>query len=211
MNPIRYVRVDSRKTESGNFETGFVAAYKEAFGGPPYNEVYTDEQVIGEVWNPHLERGIVVLALDADVVVGFGCAKPIRLAPQDVQDFLAERQRAGVFPVNLHNLWYMSEIGVLNRYRGQGIGLQLVRHRLIWINERGMTHKLDGGNFVMRTAVRDSNSVRIYSSIGAKQLPGLQDVSDSDQVLVNKSQSNERVYLFGSCDLALWKIAEISR
>jgi hypothetical protein len=74
---------------SDYLRAGFVAAYKEAFGGHPYYESYSDDEVLRDVWRPHRLDGIIVLALaNYSEVVGFGCAKPVRSSSHEIRDFL---------------------------------------------------------------------------------------------------------------------------
>lgn len=182
---------------------GFVEAYKEAFGGAPYFENYSTEEVMQEIWQPHIEDGIVVLATetDQDQVVGFGCAVPLRKAPDDIQECIDSANMEGVADIDAERSWYMSELGVLEAFRGRGIGYNLVKHRLQIIKDRGDTQ------YVFRTAAEGSNSIHLYRKIGAQLLPRSQDISESDQVTVNGSQSTSRVYLFGECEVALSIVA----
>lgn len=177
---------------------GFVEAYKEAFGGPPYGESYTTDEVIDDVWTPHLQDGVTFLAIDSSKVVGFGCATPVTKAEHDVQKYLSEH--ATSFDFDTEKAWYMSELGVLESHRRQRIGISLVKHRLEAITAIGDT------DYVFRTAAEGSNSIDLYKNIGATVLPELQSVADSDQVKVNGSRSVARVYLYGDCESALKKI-----
>lgn len=191
---IRYTPVD--EYSHPNDKDGFVAAYKEAFAGPPYFEHYAEAEVLEEVWYPHRRDGIVILAHDDLQVVGFGCAVPVLKAPADVQEFL-DVHEDDTFPAELDRTWYMSELGVLESHRRRGIGYELVRQRMLAINKRGDTH------YVFRTAAEGSNSIHLYQKIGAIELPDLQDVSKSEQVQVQGSQSTARVYLYGDCASAI--------
>lgn len=198
---IRYVPVDEHTSNTDR--NGFIIAYQEAFAGPPYFESYTDQEVLDEVWYPHLRDGITVLALDGSKVVGFGCAVPLTRAPTEIQVFLAAHHNDSTLSVDLGRAWYMSELGVLVSYRNRGIGYALVRHRLHTISRRGDTH------YVFRTAAEGSNSIHLYRKIGAIELPDTQDVSASDQVKVNSSRSMDRVYLYGDCASALRELPTI--
>lgn len=180
--------------------TGFVTAYQETFGGAPYFEHYTEGEVATGVWEPHTARGIVILALQAEQVIGFGCALPLRVAPSDVQEFLRERRAAGEFPADFATTWYMSEMGVLEPFRRNGIGKCLIRERLAVISRMGDTH------YVLRTAAIGSNSAHLYLRLGAAELADRQDVSALDQVQINQSQSTKRSYLYGSCAGALARL-----
>jgi hypothetical protein len=196
VNPnIRYVRATAATPVS--FRIGFVSAYQEAFGGAPYFERYTQAEVVADIWWPHLSQGLVVLALLGERVIGFGCTMPLVVAPSDVQGFLERYRRRGEFPPDSRRTWYLSEMGVRTPYRQQGIGYGLVREQFRIINQFG------GSTYVLRTAAIGSNSVHLFRRIGAAELDATQDVSGSDQVQVNRSQSTKRLYLYGSCAQAL--------
>ena len=181
--------------------SNFTRLYKEAFGGPPYFETYSDKEVIDEIWTPHIERGVVVLAYDDDngAIIGFGCAIPLIHAPTDVQDFLKSSWMQGDLPEELlpTKTWYMSELGVATTHRKQGVAYKLVRDRLISASHSGANH------YVMRTAATQSNSRHLYERAGAEQLGRKQDISDTGQVTVNGSHSTSRVYLYGRTGDAL--------
>jgi len=178
---------------------GFARVYRDAFAEEPYEENYTFEEVIDTVWHPHRQDGIIALALDTSEVVGLGCALPLEKSPEDVQAFLAQRRQDGMFPVDPATCWYMSELAVRESYRRRGIGLNLVRQRLQEIVRRGDKH------YVFRTASEKSKSIGLYQRLGSTEIPVLQDVSASDQVQVNGSESTARVFLYGSCEAALEK------
>lgn len=198
------IRVSKVVTPYGKADLdGFVGAFIHAFSGEPYNESYIDEEVVNSVWHPHLEMGSIILAhddeLDANSVVGFGCAIPLPKAPQEVQTFLHQRQLDKSLPSDFipAKTWYMSELGVLTSYRERGLAYQLVRHRLISINHAGGTH------YVMRTAAEGSMSRHLYERLGAQLVAVEHDISSSDQVKKNGSTSTKRVYLYGKTSDAL--------
>lgn len=200
MYKINYLRVTDESSEREHLRTGFIDVYKEAFGGPPYFETYTDEDVLNKVWSPHLAKGIIVLALESEKVVGLGCAKPVSEAPPEDQIHFRTCREDGSLPGNIDTLWYMSELAVLTSYRRQGIGCQLIAQRLESILALG------GDRYSLRTASQGSNSVRTYISIGAVQLRGTVDVSKTDQVQVNQSKSLERIFFYGFCREAIERI-----
>jgi len=195
---VTYVPVDVNTTPPDR--DGFIKAYQQAFGGAPYFEEYTPDDVLEQVWNPHLKDGIIVLAMLNSAVIGFGCALPLLKSPGDIQEFVEQSIAAGAYSADPSKVWYMSELGVLEDFRRHGIGTKLVKHRLLTITYRGDTH------YVFRTAAEGSNSIHIYERVGAQRLPHLQDVSSSNQVVLNHSHSTERVYLHGDCDSALRKL-----
>ena len=200
---IEYIYADANIPDQ--YRNGFIEVYKEAFGGHPYYEVYTDLEVLEGVWLPHLAFGIIVLACEGESVVGFGCAMPLLKSPSEVQEFLRTKQRSGDFPIEFSDAWYISELGVRITHRRQGIGTQIIGQLLARILEYQCHY------YCLRTAAKDSNSIRIFKRIGAIEIPGFQDVSDSEQVKVHKSQSTARVYLYGNCEEGLRKISEIQK
>jgi GNAT superfamily N-acetyltransferase len=193
MSPFQlsFVHIDPGSAEM--FCPGFVETFREAFGGPPYYEHYEPEEVVRDIWEPHLASGLITVALDMSRVIGFGCALPFAAMPEEVRAFLTERHGDGSLQCELDRLWYMSELGVRPPYRGHNIGYHLIRHRLRQIGVLG------GSHYAVRTAAEGSNSSHMYESIDATPLPGRQDVSATAQVVDNKSQSTERVYFYGSC------------
>ncbi|MDP3989217.1 MAG: GNAT family N-acetyltransferase [bacterium] len=194
---LSYVHANANDREHRD---GFVAVYKHAFGGPPYNEVYSEDQVEREIWLPHLQNGVISLAIYAEKIIGFGCGLPLEHAPEDIRSHLVNARDSGAKVPDFSDTWYFSEFGVLEEHRRRGIGTQLVGQVLAGILLRGNFH------YVMRTASEGSNSRHIFESIGSDLLPGTQDVSGLDQVKINQSQSNERVYLCGRCAQGLAKI-----
>lgn len=177
----------------------FVDAYKQAFARDPYDETYTDDQVIEGVWKPHLQDGIIMVVTDEEArgkLVGFGCAVPFSNVPQDVKQFLDELSEGGELPSEFdhRSAWYMSELGVVDDYIGEGAAWELVKQRM-----RSIDRRSERGQFFMRTAAVGSNSKPMYLKMGAKELPVLQDLTGSDQVEKNKSHSDHRIYLWGDC------------
>ncbi len=195
MPEIRYEPVDPA-TALIREKLGFANVYREAFGGAPWYEEYTNDEVLRDVWNEHIGSGIIILAFDEDRVVGLGCAQPLTKAASDVQEFLGS---APSFTADPDATWYMSELAVDADYRRHGIGMQLVRHRLLTASHRGGTH------FAFRTAVQGSNSFLLYKKLGAHELAERQDMTQNQQVLVNHSQSRERVYMHGEISPMLEK------
>lgn len=196
-NAINYIHA---RGDNQEYRDGFVATYKQVFGGPPYNEVYTDEQVRRDVWLPHVQNGIIILAVYAGRIIGFGCGLFFECAPEEIRSYLISAKNFGVVIPDFSDTWYPSELGVMDNCRRRGIGTQLIGHVLAGILLRGNHY------YMMRTAAEGSNSRHIFESIGSGLIPGVQDVSKSNQVTVNKSQSTERVYLYGHCAHGLAKI-----
>lgn len=188
-------------------QRAFIEAYQEAFSGPPYFEDYSMEQVLEEVLIPHLRDGMVMYATEHSKLIGFGCALPFNKTPDDVQEFLEGLHQEGDLPKEFDHrrAWYMSELGVLNAYRGVGAAWELVRHRMYSMSHRGARQ------FFMRTAATGSNSMPMYIKCGAQPLDQLQDISGSAQATENHTRSLKRVYLWGNCLEAAAKIGAIQK
>lgn len=169
-----------------DLRSGFVEVYKDVFAGYPYCETYTDDDVINEVWLPHVSRGIMTLALLNSDVIGFGCAMPIELAPIDVQNFVSEQQALKQLPDK--KVWYFSELGVRGAFRRKGVGTILVQHRIQVISAM----ENDPVCGIMRTAAMGSNSAGIYRELGWHQLARREILSQTP----HGSKSASRVFFF---------------
>ena len=186
-------------------ESEFIKVYKEAFGGPPYFEQYSDEEVREEIVLPHLRDGVVAYATDNDTLVGFGCALPFDRSPEDVQEFLSDLDSVGEIPdaFDYRNAWYMSELGVCISHRGRGIAWALVRQSMMQIVAQG------DRQYCMRTARVGSNSMPMFVKSGATLLNRFQDISSTNQATKNLTQSLQRVYLWGDCKKTVARIEAI--
>lgn len=178
---------------------GFISLYQEAFGGPPYFEVYPRYRIREEVWDIHLERGVIVLAKDDDSVVGFCCALPVGDAPDDVREFLQDSQE---ILADSDQMWYISELGVALSHRGRRIAYAVTERCLFEAN------RLGGMYYVMRTAAKGSNSKHMFLRMGSTEISEIQDVSA--QTEENHSQSAQRIWLYGSCSFALQNLKALS-
>lgn len=161
---------------------GFAAVYKEAFGGAPYFEEYTDEGIRHDVWTPHIPECVIVA--ETSQVIGLACCHAI-LAPTEpgIRAFLLTQE----LPFDPHEGVYMSELAVLTEERQKGLGEALIRARFRWAKER------DFRFYLLRTAASGSNSQRLYERIGAKRTAFTQDVS-LDGIATASSQ---RIFLWG--------------
>ncbi len=169
---------------------GFIDVYKEAFGGPPYNEDQPRDWVREHVWGLHVSHCLFVCEDTDGSVIGMSCALPV-LAPgaEACGNFLSG---CSGIPFDLRDAIYMSEVGVAVRARRRGLGTRLIRARIAWGLEN------DFGHFVMRTASAGSHSAGIYLRMGCTQLPHVQNVGGEDVA----SASSHRIYIFGPTSLA---------
>ena len=185
---IRYVEIGP-ENEALYFK-GFVQVYQEAFSGPPYFEEYDEEMVANLAWKPHRLSGCIVLALDGEKTVGLGCCLPLARVTANCPNsfFLLSLRRRAELPFQALEACYMTELAVLPEYRKRGIGTELVRRRLDWAKEQGIKY------YLMRTAAEGSNSLSLYSRLGAKIVPNLEQDMSKDGV---STASQKRIFLFG--------------
>lgn len=191
------------KPVTAHDEQDFIRAYKEAFGGKPYFESHSVNEV-ADILHLHLTDGVVIVDREGGLLAGFGCAVPLQSAPGEVREYMQEQIASGSLPTdfNSNEAWYMSELGVVEDFRGKGLAYKLVQHRLAAIADQG------GKYYFMRTAAEESNSRHLYEEIGAQRMTAEQDVSESEEVVSSQSQSTRRIFLYGECKQALQLITE---
>lgn len=163
--------------------SGFATIYKEAFGGPPYFETYTDEQIREDVWKPHIPECVIVA--ETSQVVGLACCHAI-LAPTEpgIRSFLLTQK----LPFDPHEGIYMSELAVRMEERHQGLGEALIYARFRWAKAQGFRF------YLLRTAATGSNSQRLYERLGARDAGFTQNVAQDGIV----TASTERILLWGA-------------
>lgn len=168
----------------------FIHLYQTIFSEPPWEETWSDQEVIDRAWEPLVGNGCLFLALDGDTPIGFGGASTLAGGIAEFShDFLLEHRHMLGFP--LENAVYMSELAVLSGYRRRGIATQLVYERLMWAKSQGLTH------FIFTTAEDGSNSKTLYlEKLGGHVIPGLrQEYNEEDG---GQSKAKYRVYIGGS-------------
>lgn len=162
--------------------SGFAAVYKEAFGGPPYFETYTDEQIREDVWIPHIPECLIVA--ERTEVIGLACCHAI-VAPTEpsIHAFLLTQN----LPFDPREGIYMSELAVRTEERQQGLGEALIHARFRWARKRGFRF------YLLRTAASGSNSQRLYERLGARPTSFTQNVAQGGIA----TASTERIFLWG--------------
>ncbi len=150
---VRIVRVAS-VADSLPYRASFAGAYQTIFAEPPYNERFYPSEAEA-VLRTHLETpdNVTLLAIRGETqVVGFGLAVPAS-SRADVT-----RELRGLLPVR--RTMYLSELGVLTRYRGSGLGRQLVQARLSLIDKDRFDH------VVLRTSANRDGAYAMYVALG---------------------------------------------
>lgn len=178
-NSVTFRRIE--RADDAAF-TGFAAVYKEAFGGPPYFETYTDEQIRSGVWEPHIPECVIVA--EKPEVVGLACCHAILAYTEpSIRSFLLTQE----LPFDPREGIYMSELAVRTEERQQGLGEALIRARFRWAKKHGFRF------YLLRTAASRSNSERLYVHLSAKRTAFTQNIAQDSIV----TASTERIFLWG--------------
>jgi ribosomal protein S18 acetylase RimI-like enzyme len=151
--------------EVAQWRAGFIGAYQTIFSGAPYLERWYPSEAEGVYRRlTSLEDNITLVATRGDSqVVGFGVAIPI-LGNRAVSTALT-----GLVP--LKHTFYLAELGVLDDWRGKGLGRTLVRERLRMIDARRFSH------VVLRVSQVNSPSAEMYKAMGFEEMGVWMDVS----------------------------------
>lgn len=130
----------------------FKKVYK-VFSGPPYNEKYTDEE-LENIFREYQENGYIYGAYNGENCVGL---------------IALERGAKSDQPVNFQgeNVMYLADIAVLNNYRRNGLGNQLMIYGVLQSKALGYE------KLYMRTLEKGSMSYNIALKIGFRQIPEL--------------------------------------
>lgn len=161
---IRIVRLHEHAASLA-YRAAFAGAYQTVFSEPPYSERFYPSEAEA-VLRSHLDTPdhIVLLAVRGITqVVGFGLAVPVA-ARADVT-----RELRGLLPIR-HTM-YMSELGVLSRYRQTGLGRQLVQRRVELIEQS----RYD--NLVLRTSASRDAAYAMFMGLGFEDMGVYMEVS----------------------------------
>ncbi len=150
---IRIVRVDHPE-DAAPFRASFAGAYQDIFSEPPYNERFFPSEAQSTLHRYLQTAGHVTLFAVAGRrrVVGFGIGVPASSKPDIARDL------HGLLPVQ--HTFYLAELGVLEGYRGRGIGRQLIEQRLEAVDHRRYTH------VVLRVSAVKNVSYNMYMNMG---------------------------------------------
>lgn len=144
------------------FDAGLISLYQGVWAtSSVYGEHFSEDDVKTK-FAQYVTKGLLFLFCLDQEVVGFGAAVPFReseIAHLAVKLGIRDPDKT----------WYMADLGVKENVRLSGLGMQLIQVRL---------DKFEPGTeVVMRTAVANEASQKMYSSLGFKRLPHIQYVS----------------------------------
>ncbi len=123
------------------------------FSGPPYNEKYTEEE-LEEIFREYQEKGYIYGAYNDKECIGL---------------IALERGAKSSQPVSFQDdsVMYLADIAVLNEYRRNGLGNQLMVYGVMQSKALGYRR------LYMRTLENGSMSYGIAKRIGFRQIPNV--------------------------------------
>jgi ribosomal protein S18 acetylase RimI-like enzyme len=146
------------KDTISQWEKRFTEAYQAIFAGDPYFEAFSEQEA--ETIYRSLTRipgHITIIAVNRKgAIAGFGIAVPL------TSSIPVSQELTGLIPVP-HTM-YFAELGVLNTYRGRGLGRALIKTRLNLINTDRYSH------VVLRVAAEKNPSYDMYISMGFEDM-----------------------------------------
>ncbi|MEN0068275.1 MAG: GNAT family N-acetyltransferase [Myxococcota bacterium] len=159
---IRRIRAPEDVTR---WRAGFVGTYQTVFSGFPYFERFYPSEAEGVFQRlVSLDDNIVLVATRGNSqVVALAAATPLSTMPS------VANHLAGLVPVP--HTFYLAELGVLERFRGLGIGRALVRERLRLIDDERYSH------VVLRVSTSHTPSGEMYKAMGFEEMGVDQEVS----------------------------------
>lgn len=159
------VRRITSPQDVARWRAGFIGAYQTVFSGFPYFERWYPSEAEGVYRRlTSIEDNLTLVATRGETqVVGFGVAIPLA-AKHAVANNLT-----GLVP--LKHTMYLAELGVLEPYRGRGIGRTLVTERLRLIDQSRYSH------VVLRVSMNHNPSSEMYKAMGFEEMGVYMDVS----------------------------------
>ncbi len=147
------------------WRAGFVGTYQTVFSGHPYYERFYPSEAEGVYQRlVTVEDSIVLVATRGNAqVVALAAAMPL------AEMAAVANHLTGLVPVA--HTFYLAELGVLERFRGLGIGRALIRERLRLIDEDRYSH------VVLRVSTSHSPSKAMYEAMGFEDMGVQQEVS----------------------------------
>ena len=149
---VRVIRVQN-PAQAEPYRTAFAGAYQDIFSQPPYNERFYPSEAAG-VLMAYLQvpENITLLAIKGSKVVGFGIGMPLRYKVE------VARELTGLLPIN--QTFYLAELGVLEAWRGGGLGRALVLERLRLVDRQRYSLA------TLRTSAIRNASYELYIRMG---------------------------------------------
>lgn len=158
-------------------ERGLREAYADAFGRPPYNEKFTDQE-IDAMFIDYLRDGRVFVAVADGQIIAFSAIQPLESVPE-VGELLTGRDGID------NGSWYIPELGIRKEYEGTGIAKQLMIRAL---------EATPASTITLRTNADNARALNLYRSLGFTVVPELfQQISR--ERLIGETQTDIRIFM----------------
>lgn len=144
--------------------TGLREVYRDAFGRPPYNELFEDTE-IDSMFEDYRRDGDVFVAVDQGQIIAFVATQPV----QSVPEIGATLSCA---PGVDEQSWYIPDLGIRQEYEGNGIAKTLTRRAIDAVPTNAC--------ITLRTNVDNLRAQGLYTRLGFEIIPGVyQEISQT--------------------------------
>ncbi|MFW5871605.1 MAG: GNAT family N-acetyltransferase [bacterium] len=170
--------------EIDHFFPQFKEVYQEAFGGAPYFESFTEEEVYKIFQELVLSKdSACMLLLEEGGLIGFAGGFNVSLDEQ-ISSLVDQS-------LNPLNAFYLAELAVSADKRNKGYGAMLTKKLIDYVKETTKLRKI-----LVRTQKRNSNAKNIFLKIGFQELSVIQKVKTFERKNGNRVPVfQERVFL----------------
>ena len=150
---IRVLRMESQE-DAEPWRAAFAGSYQAIWAEPPYSERWFPDEAEGVLRrNLSVAENQTMLAVrESGVVAGFAMGCPVSAF------HVVVREIRGLLPIEA--TWYFSELGVLEQYRGRGLGHQLLELRLAALRRDRYP------NVLMRISASKGSAYEMYLRMG---------------------------------------------
>ena len=162
--PFRIVRIQNKK-DALPYRASFTGVYQTIFAEAPYFErFYPSEAQAALHQNLLAPDNITLLAVVGESrVAGFCFGAPVVTQPD------ISRHLRGLIPIK--HSFFLGGLGVLERFRGQGIGRQLIEERQNFIDPTTYTQ------LVMRASASKDQVYQLFHSLGFEDMGVYMEIS----------------------------------
>jgi ribosomal protein S18 acetylase RimI-like enzyme len=156
-NGVVLRRIES-EAEAVPWRASFIGTYQTVFSGHPYFERFSPSEAEGIYQKLTQTPGNITLLATRgpSSVVGFGIGIPLKYKKSVAAEL------TGLVPID--HAFYLAELGVLPKYRGQHLGRTLVRERLKLVDQERYTAIL------LRVSVSHHASAEMYKAMGFEDM-----------------------------------------
>lgn len=175
-----YVQVSTKEELNSLLNNNSIyKLYKDCFGEPPYEEVFSNTEV-SLLFHNYFQKGIIIFCLDAykKNILGFVAAIPL----------ICEAEIAAIakdYGFDPATDWYYADAGVARLYRRNGIGKQLAVELIKTIPAK---------KIIMRTHEKNIASQKCHQKVGFSIIDGMYQDINKERISGN-IEVDRRIFL----------------